>query len=142
MLGSLFYVNSDRFRYAHTVFVLRKHKISFCIFRIFCFLDTIGLPSLSLSFHSTENLFIQFLPATVTSTDNENVAPSRIDLQWSSSLCNTASMFRAFELEIFKLNRSRDSSVGIAVGCGLDGRKSTPGRSRRSFSPPQCPDPF
>jgi hypothetical protein len=30
--------------------------------------------------------------------------------------------------------------VGIAMGYGLDGRGSIPGRSKRFFSFPQCPD--
>jgi hypothetical protein len=35
---------------------------------------------------------------------------------------------------------SQESSVGIAMGYGLDGRASIPGSSRRSFSTPQSPD--
>jgi hypothetical protein len=36
--------------------------------------------------------------------------------------------------------KSRVSSVGIAIGHGLDGRGSVPGRSKRFFSSPQHPD--
>jgi hypothetical protein len=36
--------------------------------------------------------------------------------------------------------RSRDISVGIATGCGLDGLTSIPGRGERLFSTPQRPD--
>jgi hypothetical protein len=32
------------------------------------------------------------------------------------------------------------SSVGIAMGCGLDGRRSIPGRSKRFFFFPQLAD--
>jgi hypothetical protein len=38
-----------------------------------------------------------------------------------------------------ELFRSRDSSVGIAMGYGLDGPDSIPGMER-FFSSPQCPD--
>jgi hypothetical protein len=36
--------------------------------------------------------------------------------------------------------RSRDSSVGIPTGYGLDGWGSLPGRGKRFFSTPQSPD--
>jgi hypothetical protein len=35
---------------------------------------------------------------------------------------------------------SRDSSICIATGYGLDGQGWIPGRGRKSFSSPQCPD--
>jgi hypothetical protein len=35
---------------------------------------------------------------------------------------------------------SRDSSVGTAMGHGMDARGSIPGRGKNVFSPPHCPD--
>jgi hypothetical protein len=37
------------------------------------------------------------------------------------------------------INKSRDISVDIMTGCGLDGRGSNPGRGKRFFSSPQRP---
>jgi hypothetical protein len=43
--------------------------------------------------------------------------------------------------EVLKVvNRSRDSSVGIVMGDGLDDRGSIPGRGKLYFSSPQRPD--
>jgi hypothetical protein len=40
----------------------------------------------------------------------------------------------------FGLLNESISSVGIAMGYGLDGRDPTPGRGKRSFCTPQRPD--
>jgi hypothetical protein len=48
-------------------------------------------------------------------------------------------MFADFLLVKLK-GRSRDSSVDIPTGYGLDGRGSIPGRGKRFFCTPQGPD--
>jgi hypothetical protein len=43
-------------------------------------------------------------------------------------------------LATVQFRRSRDSSVGIAIGYGLDGRGSIPGEGNRFFFSAQRPD--
>jgi hypothetical protein len=46
----------------------------------------------------------------------------------------------ATETESVIKRGSRDSSLGVATGYEVDGRGSIPGRSKRFFSTPRCPD--
>jgi hypothetical protein len=46
--------------------------------------------------------------------------------------------FSELASEIINL-KSRDSSVGIATGYGMDDQGSIPGKGKRFFSSPQCP---
>jgi hypothetical protein len=54
---------------------------------------------------------------------------------------NSAFLYRIMKMcKITDIFRSRDSSVGIGVGYGLDGRGLINGRGKKYFSTPQRPD--
>jgi hypothetical protein len=53
----------------------------------------------------------------------------------------TGSIYYEGKFEVFTVvNKSRDSSVGIALGCGLDDRGSIPGGCWEFFSKPPRPE--
>jgi hypothetical protein len=62
--------------------------------------------------------------------------------QWNPVQAFTPCLFTAHFRTVSRLGlgQSRDSSVSIVTGYGLDGQHSIPGRGKRFFSSTQCPD--